>query len=283
MKNKILVATDGSEFSEGAVREAINVAKKCGGELHCISVVETDFTHYPDFLNLSSAVIEARQKEIHEHLDSVKKRAAEHDVSCDVVMSQGEEPYRAIIEEAEKIQAGLIITGRHGRKGLMRLLMGSVTARVIGYAPCKVLVVPREAEIRWKNVVIATDGSRYSKAAADETIYLMKQCCTGCELHAISVVRPDASEEVVRVSENALRDVKSMAEKENIKVNSLLVNNRPQESVHQSIVRYAEEKAADFIIMGSHGRTGIQRLLMGSVTDRVIGHAGCAVLVVKPA
>lgn len=281
MKHKILVATDGSEFSEGAVREAINVARTCGGELHCVSVMETYFTHYPDFLNLASTAIEERQKEIRELLDDIKKRASGSNVSCDGVMLQGEETYRAIIEEAEKIQAGLIIAGRHGRKGLMRLLMGSVTARVIGHSPCKVLVVPREAEIRWENVVIATDGSRYSKAAAEETIRLMKQCCAGCQLHAISVVRPDAPEALVRESENALREVKSAAEKENITVDSLLIDNRPQESVHESIVRYAEGKAADFIVMGSHGRTGIQRLLMGSVTDRVIGHAGCAVLVVK--
>jgi nucleotide-binding universal stress UspA family protein len=64
-------------------------------------------------------------------------------------------------------------------------------------------------------------------------------------------------------------------------VDTLLVKGKPHESIHECIVEYSKEKDADIIVVGSHGRTGIKRLLMGSVAERVIGHAKCAVLVVK--
>ena len=80
----------------------------------------------------------------------------------------------------------MIIMGRRGRTGLKRLMMGSVTARVIGHAPCNVVVVPRAAKLEFRNVVVATDGSKYSDAAASEAISIAKLC--GANLIVISVV-----------------------------------------------------------------------------------------------
>ena len=80
----------------------------------------------------------------------------------------------------------MIILGRRGRTGLKRLMMGSVTARVIGHAACNVLVVPRAAKVEFKNILVATDGSKYSAAAASEAIGLAKR--NGSKLTVISVV-----------------------------------------------------------------------------------------------
>ena len=79
-------------------------------------------------------------------------------------------PFAAIVAEAEKIQADLIVMGRYGRTGLSRLLMGSVTARVIGHSPINVLVVPQGASLGFARLLIASDGSPYSDAALTEAL-----------------------------------------------------------------------------------------------------------------
>lgn len=272
--DRLLLSTDGSEFSEGAIKEAINIAKRCSSKLYVLSVIEFN----PEYEALAPQLIEKAERETRQHLESVKERASKEGIECEIIAHQGEEPYRYIIEEAEKNKVGMIIMGRRGRTGLKRLMMGSVTARVVGHATRNILVVPRAAHIKWGNIVIATDGSKYSEAAAREALSLAKNCRSN--VYAIAVTRSDATEES-RISENALREIKSAAERENIKVDTSLVKVKPHESINEAILGYAREKDADIIVMGSHGRTGIQRLLIGSVAERVIGHTNCAVMVVK--
>lgn len=272
---RILLATDGSEYSEGAVREAINMAKLCSCKLIAISVVETN----PEYSAIAPQIVEKAEKQMRQHLESVKSRALKEGVDCEIIVHEGEEPYQYIVNEAERQQVEMIIMGRRGRTGIKRLMMGSVTARVIGHATRNILVVPRTAHITWKDIVIATDGSRYSETAAKEALSLAKNC--GSTIYAIAVTRPEATQERIQISENALKEIKSTAEREGIKVDVSLVKGKPHESIHEAIIEYAKEKDADVIVMGSHGRTGLKRLLMGSVCERVIGHAKCAVLVVK--
>ena len=185
----------------------------------------------------------------------------------------------------------MIIMGRRGRTGFKRLMMGSVTAKVIGHAPCNVLVVPRAARLELRNILVATDGSRYSDAAASEAISIAKQC--GANLVVVSVVPSEAespfdivhsemqkgliADKEFQEAEKNIKSVKNLAEKEGINVSGFILAGRP----YEAIIDTAKEKRADLIVVGSHGRTGIARLLMGSVTERVIGHAECAVLIVK--
>ena len=77
----------------------------------------------------------------------------------------------------------MIVMGRRGRTGLKRLMMGSETAKTIGHAPCNVLVVPRAAKLEFKNILIATDGSKYSAAAASGR-------CRHCKSAAEFTYRP---------------------------------------------------------------------------------------------
>ncbi len=135
---KILLATDGSESVEAAIQEAINIARVCSSRLYVLSVVEVN----PEYEALAPNVVEKAETETKEHVDSVKKRAEKEGISCETIVHQGEEPYRFIVDEAKKTKVEMIVMGSHGRTGLKRLMMGSVTSRVIGHAPCKVLVVP---------------------------------------------------------------------------------------------------------------------------------------------
>lgn len=267
----LLLAADGSEFSEGAIREAINLAKNCGSKLFVISVAqEPEISRFAD----SYPVAAAERVEIatREYLESLKERIKKEGVNCEIIFAKGSEPYRFIVDEAAKNNVEMIIMGRRGRTGLLRLMMGSVTAKTIGHAPCKVLVVPRYAKLNFEKILIATDGSVFSELASREAISIVKR--TGGTLIALSVAKRD---ENLPIAEASIGMVKEIAEREGIKLEALTMKGEP----YEVIVKTAEQKNAGLIVVGSHGRTGLERLLMGSVTERVIGHAGCAVLVVK--
>jgi nucleotide-binding universal stress UspA family protein len=154
-----------------------------------------------------------------------------------------------------------------------------------------VLVVPRAAELAFKSIVVATDGSPYSTAAASEAIGLAKR--NGSELTVISVVPAEiatptdidftmnqreliAEKEMHNAEKNA-KAVKEAAQKEGVPVKAFVMSGKPSDA----IIQIAQERKADLIVLGSHGRTGVERLLMGSVAERVIVLASTPVLVVK--
>lgn len=272
---KILLSTDGSEFSSGAERESIRIAKRFNAELHIITVIETN----PEFMALAPETLEKIEEKTRRQIDELRQRAEKEGIKTEIIIHEGEEPYRFIIDEAMKRGCNIIAMGRRGRTGLMKLMMGSQTARVIGHSPVSVLVIPRKAKVDFKNIVIATDASRFSDRAAEEAIQIATE--TGASLYSIAVTRPDATPERIKASEDSLLKIKASAVKEGIMVKTEHVRNRPHERIYEAIVEFAEKNNADLIVIGSHGRTGLARLLMGSVCERVIGHTDRAVLVVK--
>ena len=139
---KILVATDGSLFSNAAVQEAIKLAGTCGSTLYVLLVIEVNAEI--DLWDAGAA--DKLEKDMRKYLDGVKARAAKSGVKCEVILHLGDEPYKDIVAEAAKRKVNAIVIGSHGRTGLVRLMMGSVVSRVIGHAPCKVLVVPVKAK-----------------------------------------------------------------------------------------------------------------------------------------
>jgi nucleotide-binding universal stress UspA family protein len=265
---KLLLATDGSEFSEGAIRETINLAKICSSKIYAVSVIEVN----PEYMARAPEFFEKYEKQIRQHLESIKSRASKENVECEIVVNEGEEPFQYIVDEAARKKVDMIFMGRFGRTGLKRLLMGSVTAKTIGHSPCNVMVIPEAAKVSYKKILVATDGSKYSDAAALEAVGIAKRC--GSELVALSVATKDTNLPAAKESVDKIRQI---ADKEAVKAESLVLKGTP----YEVIVNTADQKKADLIVVGSHGRAGIKRLLMGSVTERVIGHSESAVLVVK--
>jgi len=125
---------------------------------------------------------------------------------------------------------------------------------------------------RIEKLMVATDGSKYSEAAASEAVGIAKRC--GSSLTVISVA---ASDTETSVAQDDVNKVAQAAEKEGVKTAAVVTIGKP----YEAIIETSKQKKADLIIVGSHGRTGLARLLMGSVTERVIGHAEAAVLVVR--
>jgi nucleotide-binding universal stress UspA family protein len=155
--------------------------------------------------------------------------------------------------------------------------MGSNTAKVIGYAHCSVLVVPKDAKMKGKKILLSVDGSRYSDTAATAAMRIAK--ILQAEIRVISVVYSDHQEKRHHEAVENIKRVEAFMIQEGINVSGQILSGKPGEA----IIEEAKSKDVDLIVVGSHGRTGLERLLMGSVSDRVIGYSDCAVLVVKTA
>ncbi len=265
---RLLLVTDGSIFSEGATREAIEFAKRCSSKLYAIAVLESN----PEYETIGMDVSDKEEAEAKGFLDVAKAKALQEGLNCETMLYRDVEAYRHIIEEATERHIDTIVIGRRGRKGLAKLLMGEDAAKVIGHAPCKVLVVPKAAKIEYKNILIATDGSKHSDAAASEAINISKRC--GSAVIVISV--SPSGDELQEARANVGRVVE-MAKKEGISVEALTPIGKP----HEAIVETAGGRSIDLIVMGTYGKTGLKKLLMGSATEKVIGLAGCAVLVAQ--
>lgn len=266
---KLFLATDRSAFSEAAVNEAINFAKKCSSKLYVLSVIEAN----PEYETIGADFFQKEEEEARRDLETIKQRALQQGVECEAILREGEEPYRLIVDEAAGKKVDMIIIGRHGRTGLLKLLMGKVAANVIGHAPCKVLVIPKAARIEYRKILMATDGSEHSIEAASEAIGIVKR--TGSSILVVSAAHSEL--ELEEAKDNVAKIV-AMAQEEGVQVEEALT---PVGKPHDVIVETAGGRGVDLIVMGTYGKTGVKQLLMGSTTEKVIGLSGCAVLVAR--
>jgi nucleotide-binding universal stress UspA family protein len=136
MYKNIVLAYDGSKFSNKALQEAISIAKSSGGSLLILSVVDITDEFESEAPGLTDKMTEKLLKSAQKALG----KAVAAKVKAKVEVHVGD-AYEMIVEIARKKKADIIVMGSHGRTGLTRLLMGSVTSRVIGHAPCSVIVV----------------------------------------------------------------------------------------------------------------------------------------------
>jgi hypothetical protein len=269
---RFLLASDGSEYSDGAVREAMRMASKCGARVRAVNVVAGGDA---ELYAMGEQLITKELNSARACLDDVHLLASSAGVAYESEATQGNQVYQEIVSQAEKMQADLIIMGRRGRHGLARLMVGPTTVRVIGHARCNVLVVPRLAKITGQHFVVASDGSRFGDTAALTAARLAK--LYDSQVTVVSVTRPEHSEERRREARQIVNRLISFLKQEGVKVEGVVPHGRPDEI----IVKTANEKNADLIIIGSRGRTGLERVLLGNTSERVIDQTQCAVLVVK--
>ncbi len=266
---RLLACTDGSDEGQNAVAQALSLAQVCGSKLHVLQVVEI----VPEFEAVAPDLRACLEEEIRRLKAAAASEAALKGVQLDYRVLHSVSPFAAIVEEAAKIQPNLIILGRYGRTALVRLFMGSVTQRVIGLSPVNVLVVPRDASLAFRRLLIASDGSEFSGAALTEAVAMAAR--TDAELVGVAVAREEGE---ILEAQAAVHGMLTAANRDGVSFQGF----SPQGlAADEGIIRVARENHVDLIVMGSHGRTGFQRLLMGSVTERVIGQTPCPVLVVK--
>lgn len=265
---KLLVCTDSSPASRGAVIAALDLARTCRCQVFILEVLE-----YPQgYTGLAPEAVVQWEREVAADLSGIKAEAEELGVSAEIIICRANQAFAAIVGEAQKLKPDLIIMGRHGRRGFTKLLMGSVTERVIGLSPVNVLVVPRDWPLAWETVLIAHDGSLYSDKAWEVALEMVKRL--NARLIGVSAAREEGE---LPEAEAIVQRMLMRANREGIPMEIHVGVGAPDDV----IVQTAQRTEASLIIMGSLGRTGLKRLLMGSTTARVIGQASCPVLVVK--
>jgi hypothetical protein len=269
---RFLVASDGSDFSSTAIREAINMAYKCEGELHLMTLVAASLEYEAIGENVLKRELETAQA----HLDALKAQAIEAGVvNCKTHLIHGQNVHQHILALADRLKVDVIVMGRRGRRGLARMKLGHATALVIGKARCSVLVVPSAAKIRGRHILVATDGSRFGDAAAITATRL--GATYESRVTVVSVTAVGESEERRAEAWYAVGRAAGHMHDQGIDVSTRTLEGQPD----AVITELAREQNVDLIITGSHGRTGLDRVLIGSTSERILNHASCAVLVVK--
>jgi nucleotide-binding universal stress UspA family protein len=290
---KILLATDGSEEATLAATTAAILATRTGSKLHVLTVgPEYPYYELPDYPARFEEVVEAQRREAREVLEEqVKKIEESGGIVKEGHFEMGEPPGRAIVHLGEKLGAGLIVLGSRGLGPLKRVLMGSVSSGVVRHAHCPVLVVrgdEREANFLPGRILLALDGSEEASAAARVAVEFADRMDS--ELHVVHVgevpfvYHPDRhgylalyeklQERAQRLLDEQVNEVKTAG---GTVAKAHLRMGRPDEE----IVVLGEEIGARLIITGSRGLGGIRRALMGSVSDSVVRHAHCSVMVIR--
>ena len=268
---RILLASDGSEYCADAERTALAMMEKCGGTLQIVSVVITN----PAAESIAPERIQAAEQETRALLDRLHAEAVKRGIQSETILRRGLDPHAEIVTAAEKHGSDVIVMGRRGKRGLMQRMIGDATSRVLGAARCSVLVVPEGAGMWQKRILLATDGSRFADAAAVAAAKIAEAC--RLPVTVISTVRESFSEERAAQADEAATRVHDHFAARGIGVDKVVLRGNPE----KLIIETAAARTADLIVMGSHGRTGWERVLLGSVAESVIGEAKIPVLAVK--
>lgn len=280
---KVLVPLDGSESSFHALKQAFQFSST---EKSWITVVcvAPDYEGDLDTLATGGDLLAKMRQPCERVLVKARDIAAQEGYTIKTVLEEGE-PSSRIIETADAHNRELIIMGRRGLSNLERAFVGSVTQRVIGQCHGDVVVVPEGVTLAWQNILVATDGSACSQAAVERAIRFAK--AYDGKIEVISVVdvpaelygeAPDLVEELARKAKMFAEDATQLARSKGIQATPHVAEG----NAYEIIPERARAIAAQVIVAGSHGRTGMGRLLMGSVAEKIIGFASCPVLIARP-
>lgn len=280
---KVLVPVDGSESSFHALRQAFQFSSV---EKSWITVVcvAPDYEGDLDTLATGGDLLAKMRQPCERALVKARDIAAQAGYTIKTVLEEGE-PSSRIIDIADRHNRELIIMGRRGLSNLARAFVGSVTQRVIGQSHGDVVVVPNGVALAWTKILVATDGSPCSRAAVERAVRFAR--AYDGEVAVVSVVdvptelygdAPDLVEELTRKAKGYADDAAQVVHERGVAATTHVAEGAP----HEVIPELARTLGAQVIVVGSHGRTGMGRLLMGSVAEKIIGFASCPVLVARP-
>lgn len=285
MYHKLLVGYDDSPASRAALLEAAHWVKKHGGEL---ALVHAAFFDVEEF-GIAPEQLEKRIR-LGRQLCAAAVTSVGEDpgVPARSIICEGEPP-EVLLDTADGIGADLVVLGTYGRRGLRRMLMGSVTAQVISQVRVDVLVVHRpcqECRGEYRSLLVPYDGSAFSRAALDRACELAT--ADGARVTALYAI-PRYEEMVgflrtegisARLAEEGAKIVAEAA-RLGAECGVTVATTVVEGSAPDRIVETVKQSGFDLVVMGSHGHRGMERALLGSTAERVIVNAPCPVLVVK--
>ncbi|WP_123533488.1 universal stress protein [Halosimplex salinum] len=285
MYDAVLFPTDGSDAADAALGVAIAVADAHDATIHVLNVADTN---QPSLTRIEGQVRDVLEGEGRTIVDEAATEARQAGVETVAEVIQGG-PSRTIREYVDDQGIDLVVMGTRGGRDIEQIVLGSVTERVVRSSGAPVLVVPPESDSEYppESVLVGTDGSEGSEAAVDEAAGIAE--ASGAALHAVSVVEPSLLGLDVR-SEQAAEDREGrFAERlewarERVENRDVAVETALEEGdVVETLNEYADEHGVDLIVVGTHGRTGIDRRVLGSVTENLMRSASVPVLSVRAA
>lgn len=285
MYKTVVVGSDGSEFSLAALKESSCWIKRHGGKLILVHAV---FFNEEEF-GIASDQID-RRFELGKKIcaESKEMLGREYGIEAESLVCQGE-PHEVILGIAHEKKADLISLGTHGRKGIKRLIMGSVTWGVIAHAPCDVLVVKQpcaQCTGTYHNILVPIGISEQGRKALPHARLFTD--AEGSEITALYVI-PRYEEAVEFMMTKSIRE-SLYAEAERIiegakslvPTNGVILKTMIEEGhVCEKIAETADRLKNDLIVLGGHVWEGVNKAIMGSTTEEVIMKVSCPILVIK--
>ncbi|MFQ6026713.1 MAG: universal stress protein [Dehalococcoidia bacterium] len=299
MYARILVPLDGSELAEGVLPYVKLLSAKLQPQIDLLRVIEpvpselSDSAHgaYPHRISASIA------SHAQDYLEQVAGPLREMGLKVDCDVHEGE-PASLILSAAARNPDTLLAMSTHGRTGITRWTMGSVTDKVLHAATVPLLVIrspehPADrAEADLKAVIVPLDGS----SLAEGILPYLTPLASALNLKVTLLQVTAAAEEYYRFMDYPVGDYADVARD----VDALAVNYLKKTSdrlkaegvaavaerlVHghaaAAIIDLAEKTPDNLVAMGTHGRSGVGRWLLGSVTDQVVRHSGDPVLIIR--
>lgn len=290
MYDTILIPSDGSEHAVRAAEHGVYLARAFDATVHLLNVVDVQgAAGLFDAGGVDEAFVERLESEGEGAIEAVEAVTSGDD-RVETALVRGR-PSEAILRYAEDRSVDLIAMGTHGRTGLERYVAGSVTERVVRLAGVPVLTARATDESRvegdYTGVLVPTDGSEPATVATEHALAIAEQ--VGARVHALTAVeteRLDPIRDFASVSE--LREnletegerltATVAARAEDAGLNA--VTDVREGSPVETILACADEHGIDLIAMGTRGRSGLDRFLLGSTVGRTIRRSGVPVLAV---
>ena len=274
---RVLIPTDGSDTAAAAVDHGLSLAATYGASVTFLFVAD---------VYAMSSVPERREAREYgrEIVDALVDRATAEGVEAEGTVRTGF-PHEEILDEASDVGADLVVMSSHGRTGVERVLSGSVTERVVRLSEVPVLTVHAgDTDAAYDRVLIPVDGSDTAIRAIAVGVGVAREF--GAALDVLSVVETSGvgfdvrseqyREEHQRAAQKLVDDTVERARAAGVEAEGSVAFGTP----HEEILALAEEVGTDLVVMGTHGRTGLERYLLGSVAERTIRLAEAPVLTV---
>ena len=296
MYNRILVPMDGSEHGGQSVPYARVLGKGLGAKVEFFRVFDPQpeffWPNPTEYLQRHQAALDFRQQvmtDLEVHSSSLKQDgidaiAVVHGPEGDA--PEGHEhgheygaPAEHIVQQAGDNPDTLILMSTHGRSGLGRWAIGSTAEKVLHAAKCPLMLVrahsetPVAPETAIKNIVVTTDGSALAESILPHAVGLSK--ALGSRIKLLRVTHEDRVDADER--DHLLRIAERLNGEGVADVTVEVLNGDPA----TAIVEYIDRSPDCLVAMTTHGRTGLGRWTLGSVTDRVVRHSAAPVLVLR--
>ena len=307
MYTRILVPLDGSKLAEQVVPYVRLFGKSLHSSIELLRVVDTGLPGIPHpahavrpHLYVVDMISHARS-----YLDGIEESLGNAGASLSAIVKHGS-PAACIVNEAEKEPATLVAMSTHGRCGLSRWVFGSVSAKVLHASTFPLLIVcPSEKgkiteEINLKSIIVPLDGSPTAERVLPHVVGLAKSLGLTTTLVRATFSKEDyyrymAYQPLDSVSTAYYGPYEEFSEETDAQAMKYLhdvgLNLRSQGAMVQerllhgptagAIANMADETPGSLVAMTTHGRTGVRRWILGSVTDQVVRHGGGPVLVVR--